>query len=764
MNMIHHCGRNVGLICVLWSIVFCVPAFAQIPSSHYQRLDASLTGVKVLYDKTCAAFGEEGTLILSSDNGKTWHNTYLATEAKPKDIIGFAHNAHYFVCYGTTTITHSSDKGVTWQHTVQTFTAQQLFGTMNAVFSVTEQGTVMRSMNWGITWTALQVPGNKTIVAGMRQGQDSIVVITDKSTYYCSADDGNTWSEELYISTMGTLPPLTYSYTHNNVSHLLFENIIVRTQDWNNFLHDTLPMNPRSFVIDEPWVYYITKTDSIRAYSLTTQKTASYRPVFPGMPVNNNSSYNALAHLADNTILSVGLGKFIIKKQQESWELLSFIFQNKYYVNFYDDRRGIVGAANQSYCLTTNGGATWQLGARKKEDSILLRIITDASPVYALKDSVFVVYFDNNIQPIVSKDNGKTFTRRKAINAPSRDSRVTPISIDSFFLTGRGFLENDTSLVYFYSSGGDSVRFIKKLYARASRVFARSAKEFIIFVERNTLTLQDPPYFIEQGSYFLRTKDGGLTYDSTEIPSKRAGCTLWGYEDSSHFFLTTPSKNESDFATDYLYETRDDGKTFVFLDSTMASIIRLWRDKATRQLFRQTRDNGIEISVDDGKTWQYYVKCSPRNTLFPSNNGKELFVLNDSLSFVPVSLMRLYRAVPDSVHSFVTSVADIDEEDKSIAYSAPVYLYSPYPNPFSSKVRFDIIWLSYAQPSETTLKVFNPMGEMVADISSLCQTLVSGNKRQTLEWTPDDLADGLYYIEAKANGYSSVRQLIKIMK
>ena len=158
------------------------------------------------------------------------------------------------------------------------------------------------------------------------------------------------------------------------------------------------------------------------------------------------------------------------------------------------------------------------------------------------------------------------------------------------------------------------------------------------------------------------------------------------------------------------------------------------------------------------------MKCSSKNTLFASKNGKELFLLNDSLSFVPVSLKRLYRVVPDSVHSFVTSVVNSEEEDKTLAYSAPVYLYSPYPNPFSSKVRFDIIWLSYAQPSETTLKVFNQMGVMVADISYLCQTLVSGNKRQTLEWSPDDLADGLYYIEARADGYSSVRHLIKIIQ
>ena len=764
MNMIYNRIYIACIICILWSTLFCVPVFAQIPSSHYQRLDASLTGVKVLYDNTCAAFGEEGTLILSSDNGKTWHNTYLATDAKPKDIIGFSQSSHYFVCYGTKTLSHSTDKGNTWINTIVPFAVQQLFGTTDAVFSLTEEGSIMRSMNWGTTWTALQLPKNNGITAGMRHGKDSIIIITEQSSYYCSTDNGTTWSEEQYFSSLDTLPQLTYFYTHNNMSHLLFGNIVVRTQDWKTFLRDTLPVNPRSFVVEEPWVYYISQTDSIRAYSLTTKQTASFRPMFVGMPIFFNSSYNALAKLSDNSLVSVGLGKFIIKKQQESWELVSFIFQDKYSVHFYDDMRGIVGGANQSFCLTTNGGATWQVGPRKKEDSLLLRIVTNALPVYALEDSVFVVYFGNNIQPMISKDNGKTFTRRKAINGTSMDNRVTPISSDSFFQTGRGFLENDTSLVYLYTSGGDSLRLIKKIYARSSRVFARSAKEFIIFVSRNNLTLQDPPYFVEQGSYLLRTKDGGLTYDSTEIPSKRSTFTLYGYEESSHFFLTTPSRDESDFSTTYLYETRDDGKTFVFLDSTTADINRMWRDAATRQLFRQTRDNGIEISIDDGKTWQYYVKCSSKNTLFASKNGKELFLLNDSLSFVPVSLKRLYRVVPDSVHSFVTSVVNSEEEDKTIAYSAPVYLYSPYPNAFSSNVRFEIIWLSYAQPSETTLKVFNQMGVMVADISYLCQTLVSGNKRQTLEWSPDDLADGLYYIEARAGGYSSVRHLIKIIQ
>lgn len=726
---------------------------SQTPTKNFQCLDGTLTDVRLLLNKECAVLGEEGTLILSSDNGITWRNSYLGINDTPTDIWA-TDDGSIYVVVSKEAVFRSTDKGGTWKKNTSRETVVSLFGNSDKLYGISIDNTVLESKDKGITWQST-IPYNN-IKAGFVTGNGNIILITQKSSYYVSKNDGETWSDENFFIGMGQLPELKKHCSNNNYCYLLFGQILITTTDWLEFKTDTLPLTTHSFIVREGSVFIVTGKDSIGEYSTSSKETIWQRPVFNGMPLLYDIAFKGIGILSDNSIVSVGKSKNIIRKTKDEWELVSYIPQYKGSVDFYDDNRGIVGSLRQRFSITTNGGATWNFVKNEEKDSLLNDIVLYVTSVAALPDSVFIAFNESNLLPRISKDNGKMFTEKGILNAPSGNA-YRAISADSFYLAGSYPLKRDTTNILLYTEGGKKFQLIKKIYGIAS-VFHRNAKDFYIKVRRNITEINDPPEIIFNGGYLLHTTDGGKTFDSTESPSKTFPISIYCYEKSPRFWGTTETSDNSN----YLYQTEDNGRTFTLKDSIIGETINsIWQDKKTGIYYQSRRQTGIYYSENNGVSWKKGVDIPESMYLFPSKFTSTIVAFDSKNNLPPENQVKLYKMVPDSVHNAVTSV-QIEESDAR-NYSAPVFMYSPKPNPFSKSVRFELIWLSHAQPYETSLIVYNQLGTKVEDISYLCRTIVDGSKKTTLEWTPSNLPDGLYYIEARSHGYSSTRQVIKIV-
>jgi hypothetical protein len=95
------------------------------------------------------------------------------------------------------------------------------------------------------------------------------------------------------------------------------------------------------------------------------------------------------------------------------------------------------------------------------------------------------------------------------------------------------------------------------------------------------------------------------------------------------------------------------------------------------------------------------------------------------------------------------NVIQVSELDQPISYA----LYQNYPNPFNPATS---IKYSVAEKSNVTLKVFNQLGQKVAE-------LVSGGQEAgtySVEWNAGNLPSGIYFYELQAGSFSAVKKLM----
>ena len=742
-------------------LVLCTQHYglSQIPTNNYQKLDGTLTAIKVLHDNQCAVFGEEGTLILSSDNGVTWRSTYLATQETPISITDFPDDSVYIVAFGSYQIMRSTNKGITWKKQSIPFMMYRIWSGQSTLFAINENEKLLYSNDKGITWLENMSLSAHTIRDGFMSPHGTIILLTTQSTYIKSNDEGKTWSEEYNFPTSTPLPKLTNHYTHTTYSYVLFDTILYETNDWNTFNRFILPTAAKSCIKTGDTIMYLNKdiptqissNDTIAIYSLTSKTIEWKKPYFLGMPLLYDVSFHALMPLSDGSLLCVGKSKQIIRIIDGKWSLISYCMQYKTTVNFYDNNRGIVGGERQRFSTTTNGGATWNFYQNKPNDTLLNDVVVFTTQVYAQPDSVFIAFFGANLLPRISRDNGNSFSSKGFMTA-MQSNFYTPISLDSFFTTGQFSFKKDTANLYLHTESGKKLTLLKKVYGRSIGIYPRSVKEYFLLIKRN---MDDKP-----GGYMLYTNNGGITYDSTELPNATTPINMYFYEKTDKFLLNVQNSSQMGCS---IYETTDRGKTWLLRDLVETTfIIQLWRDEKSNRYFQVRSNNEIYYSDDEGTQWKRNIVMPDKTTLFPSADSRELILFDRRKTIQPSNAISLYRCVPDSLHNTITNM--IEEEKDVRRYSAPVFIYAPQPNPFTSSLRFDIIWLSYSQPQQTSLIVYNQMGEKVADISYLCKNIIDGNKKTTIEWIPDSIADGLYFLEARAQGYSSVRQIFKYMR
>ncbi len=139
--------------------------------------------------------GERGTVLQSTDAGRTWVG---ATSPSPSiNLYGMDANGGYQWCCGDSgAIFQSVDNGQHW--------SRQLSGTYARLnceilgFTIVgDNGTVVRSSNFGTTWTTTSAGTTENLYRIVNDGGNSLLAVGAHGTITRSTDNGATWTSSV---------------------------------------------------------------------------------------------------------------------------------------------------------------------------------------------------------------------------------------------------------------------------------------------------------------------------------------------------------------------------------------------------------------------------------------------------------------------------------------------------------------------------------------------------------------------------------------
>lgn len=165
----------------------------------------------------------------------------------------------------------------------------------------------------------------------------------------------------------------------------------------------------------------------------------------------------------------------------------------------------------------------------------------------------------------------------------------------------------------------------------------------------------------------------------------------------------------------------------------------------------QTGGNRV-IAVDKNLTSSGYVNTSSDFDGLPEENRMRLLKANSSVAFGYRELNSPFRRELFTYPVQDGSTVSNEEENTEIYTFA---LTQNYPNPFNPSTN---ISFTLPEPSDISLKVFNMLGQEVAD-------LLSGKKqagRHAISFDASGLSSGIYIYRLEAGSYTQTRKMLLI--
>ena len=186
--------------------------FVMSDDGQWQKVDSGtkhrLFNVAVKADGVAVAVGAYGTILRSTDGGKTWASIAPSWTGYTK----YGDQPHLYAVHvddsGTITVAgelgliiRSSDAGKTWKTLhkgnedtnvgVSSLFAMQL-NADGTGYAVGQKGAILRTADHGDTWTELD-SGTKSILLGVYDDGDGNIIATGMHDMLISRDHGKTW-------------------------------------------------------------------------------------------------------------------------------------------------------------------------------------------------------------------------------------------------------------------------------------------------------------------------------------------------------------------------------------------------------------------------------------------------------------------------------------------------------------------------------------------------------------------------------------------
>ena len=169
--------------------------------AHETPVTRTLTGVAFANPKVGIAVGHGGSLVRTEDGGSTWTNIPL-DETGSDSLLGVAHlGGDHFAAYGAFGLYFdSTDAGRTWQRRMilgEEFDRHisQVVVAGNSLLLVAESGTLARSDDGGVTWTALESPYVGSYFGAVATRDGAVLAFGMRGNIFRSTDMGATWQQ-----------------------------------------------------------------------------------------------------------------------------------------------------------------------------------------------------------------------------------------------------------------------------------------------------------------------------------------------------------------------------------------------------------------------------------------------------------------------------------------------------------------------------------------------------------------------------------------
>jgi len=202
----------VGACSAILLALFCLPVFAQTGAWSRQRIGslAWLHTVFFLDENHGWAGGSRGTLLETTDGGKTWQVKAQPTPDVLRDIYFSDHKNGWLLCEANvyelkgkddprTYLMQTTDGGQTWKRInipgldVDARLLRVVFSPGGRGWAFGEAGTVLTTHDSGASWSRLPSPTRHLLLGGTFVDDDRGWLVGAAATIIQTSDGGETW-------------------------------------------------------------------------------------------------------------------------------------------------------------------------------------------------------------------------------------------------------------------------------------------------------------------------------------------------------------------------------------------------------------------------------------------------------------------------------------------------------------------------------------------------------------------------------------------